>query len=192
MLPGIRRPTKAQYLDEAYKLLARFAMGAVDGDRRGTRFAPTALNAATRFGNSVGEAVDDPELGPEYSGTFGQGATVEELFAGAAARLEEDLVEAGHEVLAEFYLRIRDDLAALAADQGTPPTPKQISETVAEVLVRDYQPADADGDGYSLWILFMQACYPNSGHLKAALGGGGKTDSQVNPFAPWESVPGTF
>ena len=30
MLPGIRRPTKLQYLDDAAKLLARLAMGAID------------------------------------------------------------------------------------------------------------------------------------------------------------------
>ena len=188
MLPGIRRPTKAQYIDEAAKLLARLAMGAVDGNGRGSRFPPTALRSATYFGNAVAAAEDDPELGPSYSATFGQGATVEELFEKAAGHFEEALNVAGHEVLAEFYLRIVDDLTAAGAE----PHSQRYAEIVADVLVRDYADEGSDGDGYSLWIEFMQACYPDSGHLKAALGGGGKTDSQANPFAPWQKVPGTF
>lgn len=191
MLPGIRRPTKKQYIDAAAALLARLAMGAVDGNGRGSRFPPTALRCATYFGNAVGEAIDDPVLGPEYSGTFGQGATVEELFSLAATKLETALVEAGHEVLADFYLRIRDDLAA-AGVAGEPLPGAVVSKVVADVLVRDVAEESADGDGTSLWIHFMQACYPESGHLKAALQGGGHADSQSNPFAPWQKPPGTF
>ena len=192
MLPGIRRPTKKQYIAEAAGLLARLAMGAADGDRRGSRFPPSALRTATYVGNAVGEAKDDPELGPEYSATFGHGATVEELFAAAASKLESALVQAGHEVLAEFYLRIQEDLAALAATKGSAATPAEVAKIVADVLVRDVDEASADGDGVSLWVVFMQACYPDSPQLLLALRKDPHADSSANAFAPWQKVPGTF
>lgn len=192
MLPGIHRPTKKQYIDQAAALLARLAMGALDGNGRGSRFPPTAMRCATYVGNAVGAAIDDPVLGPEYSETEGQGATVEQLFATAAAHLEPNLHAAGHELLAEFYLRIQDDLKMVAARGNSAPTPAEISMVVADVLVRDVDEVTVDGDGLSLWIQFMQAAYPASAHLRLALAKDPHADSSANPFAPWQKPPGTF
>jgi len=191
-MPGIKeRKTNEEYIADAARLLARLAMGAVDGDRRGSRFAPTALRCASYFGNAVGEIVPDPK-GPNYSLGPGKGSTVVGLFEQAASMLEPEVEAAAREVLGVYFLRIVDDRQALAADAGREPTKREVSEIVAQVLVRDYADEQIDGDGASLWIEFMRACYPESAQLSAALSGGGKTDSQANPFAPWLDVPGTF
>jgi hypothetical protein len=191
-MPSAYKLSNAQFLDEACALLARLAMGSLDGNRRGSRFPPTALRCATWLGNTVGESAEDPDLGPAYSVSFGHGYTVEQLFAGAAAKLESPLSLAGHEVLAEFYLRIQDDIATAAAEKGAPPTRAEVSEILAGVLVRDVYEETVDGDGLSLWIQFMQACYPDSAQLRLALAQDPHADSSANPFAPWEKPPGTF
>lgn len=185
MLPGIRRPTKKEYIGYAADYLARLAMGAVDGNRRGSRFPPTATRCATYFANAVGKAVDDPNLGPAYSATLGHGATVEELFETAAGKLEADLVVAAHEVLAEFYLRIRAEIAE--EGEGA-----DVSRIVADVLVRDVDEVDVDGDGTSLWVLFMQACYPTSPYLLLALRHDPHANSSAEGFAPWKQIPGVY
>lgn len=192
-MPGPdHRKTKSEFLNEAAALLARLAMGAIDGDGRGSRFPPPALRCATYFGNAVDAAGEDP-LGPQYSSTPGQGFTPEDLFAAAAAKLEPSMIEAGHEVLAEYYMMLQDDLGEF----DHPPTPHEIAESVAFVLVRDFADEETDGTPASLWIAFMRACYPRSGHLKAALAAGMgdttvKTDSQADLWAPWRKTPGTF
>lgn len=186
MLPMIQRKTRAQYLDEASALLARLAMGAVDGNRRGSQFPPTALRSASYFGNAVGPFVPDPVKGDAYSMTTGQGYSIEELFEAASGHIEDGIRVETHELLGAYYLRIVDALSALKREA----TAEEISETVAFHLVRDV--SDVEGDGVSLWVQFMQACYPDSGHLRAALSGEGKADSQANPFAPWQRVPGTY
>jgi hypothetical protein len=190
MLPGIFRPTKAQFLDEAAKLLARLAMGLLDNNPRGSRFPPTPTRCATYFGNAVGEAAPDP-LGDAYSSTVGQGATVEELFAAAAAKLEPELVMPGHEVLGEFYLRVQQEINAVGAD-GVPATPAEVSTIVARVLVRDVDEAEVDGSGTSLWVQFMQACYPTSPYLLLALQHSPRVQPNASPFAPWQKVQGTY
>lgn len=192
-MPSAYKLSNAQFLDEACALLARLAMGAIDGNRRGSRFPPPALRCATWLGNTVGEAVPDPELGAAYSVSFGHGYTVEELFAGAAAKLEAPLSAAGHEVLGEFYLRIQDDIATATEEKkGVPLTRAELSKIVAKVLVRDVFEETVDGDGLSLWIQFMQACYPDSAHLRLALAQDPHADSSANAFAPWLKPPGTF
>lgn len=187
---GVRRMTKAQYIGEAAKLLARLAMGVVDGNRRGSRFPPSALRSATFFGNAVGEAKEDP-LGPAYSSSFGHGATVEELFTLAAAALEPEVKDAATEVLAEYYLRIQDEIRA-AEEKGWRVDGADLSAVVADVLVRDVDEADADGDGVSLWVQFMQSCYPDSAQLLLALKKAPHADSSAGAFEPWKNVPGTF
>ena len=177
-------------MSETAKLLARLAMGAIDGNARGTRFPPTPTRCATYFGNVVGAAKDDP-LGENYSSTPGQGWAVEDLFAAAAAQLEPELVMAGHELLGEFYLRVQHDLHEIVAERGAATT-EELSEIVADVLVRDVDESSADGDGTSLWVQFMQACYPDSPYLALALRHDPSVTPKQNPFAPWQKVPGTF
>ena len=189
-MPGVRRTTKMQYLDEAAKLLARLAMGTLDGNPRGTRFPPTPTRCATYFGNAVGAAAPDP-LSPDYSSTPGQGFSVEELFSAAAERLNSELLMAGHELLGEFYLRVQHDLHEIVAKRGASTT-EELSEIVADVLVRDVDESSADGDGTSLWVQFMQACYPTSPYLLLALKHDPSVQPKQNPFAPWQMAPGTF
>lgn len=196
-MPGIKeRKTNEEYIDDAARLLARLAMGAVDGDGRGSRFPPTALRCASYFGNAVSEITPDPK-GPNYSLGPGKGSTVTGLFELAASKLDPEVADAAREMLGVYFLRIADDRQALMADVGREPTKREVATIVADVLVRDYADEEIDGDGASLWIEFMRACYPDSGHLRAALriAEGDETvkgDSQANPFAPWLEVPGTF
>jgi len=196
-MPGIKeRKTNSEFIDDAARLLARLAMGAIDGDGRGSRFPPTAMRCASYFGNAVSEITPDPQ-GPNYSLGPGKGGTVKGLFESAASKLEEGVAAAAKELLALYFVRIVDDVAAAEREAGRALPRAEIAEIVADVLVRDYADEEIDGDGASLWIEFMRACYPDSAQLSAALriaegDEAIKGDSQAGAFEPWKSMPGTF
>lgn len=167
-MPGPdHRVTKKEFLGWGADLLARFAMGLVDDNRRGTRFCPSPTRAATIFANCVGAAEHDP-LGEQYSSGFGQGWMVKDLFAAARERLEPAVAELAGAVLDEYYIRISDALDAIGREKGAV-SPEEIQSTVAYVLVRDF--TDEDGSPVGLWLEFALKHYPESGYVRLALQG---------------------
>jgi len=184
------RKTRATYLGEISKLLARFAMGALDGEHHGPRVIPTMLSTASYVGNALSPYEPEEVEGVEYPAGVGMGATIDELFELTAQRIEVGNV-AAIELLGSYYLRI----AALLLPTSGKLDAKQI-ETVVQILVRDIDAADADGE-VSLWCRYMQAVWPASAQTPGspkwnAAGPNANRESQANPFAPWLKVRWTW
>lgn len=173
MLPGIQRWSDAKVLDEAADLVARLALGACDGQPHGNPYYPPTIGYPTRRRT---EALVRLALTPAGEpAPYARGFSLDELFAAAWERVAAD--EGDDPTAAELLVRKHAEI--MDGAEAWKGNAEDIDRAAAAL---------ASFDPESLWVLFVQAAYPEAPQTPGSPGWiaaeekGNPHESVDNPF----------
>lgn len=174
-LPSPRRWTDAEVLDRASGTLAKLALGACDGQKHGNPMYEKSEFVGYTTRRNVEEWIRTALTpAPEAEPGFQRGFTLKVV---CAETWEKIVADEGDDAAAEALLMKKYE--EILSDEPWKPTPEMIDRAVAAL---------ASFDPESLWVLYVQAAWPNhvqtpgSDKWNEVEARGGHHETVDNPF----------